>query len=197
MFLVLVSSLRSNFSSWCPLARCQANKFVLVENMKPCSLENFLNKVSESLRSPFSALFLSQPCLLLLTNKTCTFFFFCRFFLLLWIWLLFYFCWSCVYLLREYQSVHWFYSHFASPWHLLFVYYLVCFCYSSDYVITIFLRKYVKMSIALKTPDRSAKTLKNSRDLLKLTTPMLTLVFCLHKPRRLKMFVVNFLFVFE
>lgn len=50
MFLVFVSSLLAPDVRW---SANKQNKFVSVEIMKPCSLENFLNEVDESRRSPF------------------------------------------------------------------------------------------------------------------------------------------------
>lgn len=72
-----------------------------------------------------------------------------------------------------------FYSHFASPWHLYLCIILFVFCYSGDYVITFFAEicENVNGTKKQNKNTRSAKTLKYSWDLLKLTTQILTLVF--------------------
>lgn len=66
MFLVLVSS-RSNFLLLM-FFDLLPSKEILVENTKPCSLGNFLNKVDESLCTPLSSF--SDVYVLLLTKST-------------------------------------------------------------------------------------------------------------------------------
>lgn len=108
---------------------------------KPCSLENFLNKVNESLPSLFSSFF-SPLCLLLLT-KTKPVLVFCRFFLIITMNMT-----SVLFLLVVCIFITWvsvstlIYIHilphldtFICVWFFLFV---CLFCSSSDYVITFF-----------------------------------------------------------
>ena len=147
--------------------------------MKPCSLENFLNKVDESLRSPPVVFFFLSVSSVVNKNKTCIFslfFFLVFFFLLLWIWPLFYFCWWCVYLLHEYQSVHWFLFTFCLTWHLYLCIILleVCFfCYSSVYVITIFAEicENVDSTKGKKKKGKKKPTRQVSQNLKKLSRP--------------------------
>lgn len=88
MFLVFVSSLLAPDVRW---SANKQNKFVSVEIMKPRSLENFLNKVDESRRSPSSCLSQEKPQKL--------YFFYHHFDFCL----PYYFR---LYLLHDYQSIH-------------------------------------------------------------------------------------------
>lgn len=164
MFLVLVSS-RSNFLLLMFFGALPS-KEILVENTKPCSLGNFLNKVDESLCTP-ALLFFSCVCFVVNKNQIWFFFFtlllnmtFC----LIWV--------DCVYIYS--MSIR-LYTDFdppsASPHtfdlcKILFLF----FRHSSDYVITI-LQNYVIMFIALKKKkEKNARqvgqTLQNPPDLL-------------------------------
>lgn len=100
--------------------------------MKPCSLENFLNKVDESLRSPFS-LSHCRPCLFVVNKtETCTF--------ILFFLLLYDVCFTFVdhmYIYYKYHSVHWCLFTFCLTWQLcLCITLSFFFCCSCDYVIT-------------------------------------------------------------
>lgn len=117
--------------------------------MRPCSLENFLNKVDESLRSCSPLCFFLSFFLLVTKTKPVLVFFCFLFFEQIFFYYYEYeydFCFIfvdrvCIY----YMSISLytdFYSHFASPDTFICLFFVLflsfSFCYSSDYVITIY-----------------------------------------------------------
>lgn len=153
MFLVLVSSLLASTSPpdvlWPAAKQTNLFKWKTRKTLQPWKL---LEQSQWKPLFPVLLFFFFLSCVFFVVNKFKSWTFFADFFFvsLLWIWLLFYFCWSCVYLLHEYQSVHWFLFTFCLTLTPLFVYDFVLFggffCHSSDDVIKLF----VKMSIAPK-----------------------------------------------